>query len=162
MMVAENFPLAQRCLKSRRIPRNLAVYDECESDAMWALMGACQRFVPALGDFRPFACLSIHRAITYRLVVGRHRARWDERLAKWPRSVPGLPDNADARALDSECRQRVESLLDYVRPRTKAAVTWWVHGDRFEDVGRRLGITRERARQVVRGGIRRMRRAGCN
>lgn len=83
-----------------------------------------------------------------------------------PRWVDRIPDRRDpspaAAAMRADAWQTVSRLLCALPPRQQSAVRLHfglaaARGETFAEIGRRLGVSRERARQLVRSGMARIR-----
>lgn len=183
-LVTDNLALAAWCAKAAYkgwVARRIT-WDDAVAAATLGLVEAARRFDPSRGTrFTTFAvwyCRSrvqdaattggvvsvprIDRGATRReetaACAARATARHRPLAADWEESMP----HADASAVrDAEAAAhaaaRVGPLLRRLDARSREVVLARLSGETLADVGRRLGVTRERVRQIQARAMRRMR-----
>jgi len=148
----------------RRLPPTLGPED-LETDALLGLWDACRWYNPSRGAFSTYAHRAIHRRVRRALAgLARHET---------PLSLdaPGSPDDTATlgerlpspepevweQVADQMERERVGQLMRSLPQRTARATLLWAHGCGPTEIGRELGISRQRAHQLPREGAARLR-----
>jgi len=144
---------------ARRLPTLIGAED-LESVALLALWDACRWYNPARGAFSTYAHHAIRRRI--RRVLARASTEMPMLSLDAPAMVGKsacLRDILVAPALDvgEQVFRRMEqedmrALLNHLPKRTADAVLLWAQGFGPTEIGRRLGISRQRAHQLPREG----------
>lgn len=150
---------------TRRLPA-LFQTEDLESVALLALWDACRWYNPARGAFSTYAHHAIRRRI--RRVLARAGSE-EPMLSLDAPAVPGesvcLQDMLVAPGPDvgEQVIRRIEqedmrALLERLPKRTADAIRLWAEGFGPAEIGRRLGISRQRAHQLPREGAALLRR----
>ncbi|HXG25173.1 MAG TPA: sigma-70 family RNA polymerase sigma factor [Chthonomonadales bacterium] len=150
---------------TRRLPA-LFQAEDLESVALLALWDACRWYNPARGAFSTYA----HHAIRRR--IRRVLARADSEEPMLSLDAPAVPGEsvclrdilvAPGPDVGEQVIGRIEqedmrALLDRLPKRTADAIRLWAQGFGPTEIGRRLGISRQRAHQLPREGAALLRR----
>jgi len=94
----------------------------------------------------------LHSTAAAHLAREQTRARTLDRLALQPAPEHGPTPDEQVDAA------RLWRLVPQLDPRTAAVLRDWAHGATLGEVGREIGRTRERARQIWIGALRKMRK----
>ncbi len=164
-LVQRNMPLVFKIAnKFRRIAAERGIdFDELVSSGAVAMWKAVCCFDETKGTFVTLAYGRIQWAMLG--VLRRHKSR----AVSWPTNGFGEPvDVAEAAGVGIEEQQsraeQVEQMLRSLPDRERALVVGhFLHGYRFRELATKNGITTERARQLVRRAVQRLReRFACD
>ena len=183
-LVVENLALAAWCAKAAYkgwVARRIT-WDDAVAAATLGLVEAARRFDPARGNrFTTFAVWYCRSRVQDAAAAGgvvtvprtdrgaRRREETAARAARaagrhrplsadWEESMPHADDAAirDAESA-AHAAGRAGALLRRLDARSRDVVLSRARGEALADVGRRLGVTRERVRQIQAKAMRRLR-----
>lgn len=132
-------------------------YDDCFQTACIGLCKAAKHYQPEKGEFSTYACLSIYRALAYDWKLEK---RWnninvlclnkpiqvglDEGNCDMEDQIPSLR-TADEGLWKNEIWSAIETLP----LRLKRVFVLYMQGQTLQEIGNSMGVTRERARQIL-------------
>lgn len=172
-LVEENVGLVRHILGRKFSGAPPGLWEDLAGEGFVALARAAQRYDPSLGfKFCTFAGRAVWSRMA-RLLRASHLIRVPRGSGEVPPAVVSLaslagdgggayePAAPEAEAEpETSFRARVEAALPLLRGRHAEALRLrLLEGATFDGVGRHLGVSKERARQVVKAGLRRLQQA---
>ncbi len=152
-----------------KIPRHMrrGHFKDLEQEGKIALWKSVLTFDPKLGLFSSYACTAIKRwmmkyihqkTLVIRPPDDRKWARWKDLRTKIRRSgMEGVPSKRPQKAREVPLEEMhgiaLSALRGLLGRDAVAARCWLLYGDTLETTGKRLGVTKERTRQLKDRGI---------
>lgn len=175
--------IAMRMRRQRRIFRRMTSED-AEGAAMLGLIRAVQLHDPARGTLGTLMQWTIRstmeeegrvHAAAASVPLAAIRNRIDQRRARtweaclpwlagrsqvegWERRLAGRVEPDPLDATDEERLVAIKQAMRRIPPRDRQVIRWHCEGLTFAEIGRRLGVSREFARQMWKRSIERIRR----